>query len=242
MAFVYERVEGGGWTPPWLRHQNLARYQWAAGWVADKEVAEIGCGAGDGTRRLLAAGARHVDGFDVSVAAIASARRKHAIEGLRFEVASALALPAHDHAYDLVISLEAIEHVVDDAGFVSEARRVLRPGGRFLCSTPNRALTNPGTRSLDRPFNPHHIREYTGDELIALLRTRFDSVELLGQSNFSTRYRRALEVIGRLRPRAAVRLHQARKLLGMPLETLERHRPRLVPRGVEPEVLVAICT
>lgn len=242
MAFVYERVRGGGWVPPWLRHQNLARYQWAAGWVADREVAEIGCGAGDGTRLLRDAGARRVDGFDVSVDAIASARRQHVVQRLRFEVASALALPAADGAYDLVISLEAIEHVDDDAGFVSEVRRVLRRGGHFLCSTPNRALTNPGTRARDRPFNPHHVREYTADELAALLRTRFGSVELLGQSIFSTRYRRALATVGRRRPRLAVRLHQARKLIGMPFETLDRHRPRPVPRGVEPEVLVAICT
>ena len=74
MAFLHEKLRRGAWVPPWLAHQNAARYDWAATFVANATVAEIGCGSGHGARRLLDAGATRVDGFDVEPKSIDSAR------------------------------------------------------------------------------------------------------------------------------------------------------------------------
>lgn len=80
-------------------------------------------------------------------------------------------LPFEDESFDCVVSFQVIEHIRRDKEFVSEVYRVLKPGGRFIVSTPNRPM------SLTR--NPWHVREYTAEEFRALL-SIFPSVEALG--------------------------------------------------------------
>ena len=77
-----------------------------------------------------------------------------------------------DQSFDFVISFQVIEHIQDDHLFVKEIYRVLKPGGRFIFTTPNKKM------SLTR--NPWHIREYTVDELKSLLLNYFDEVDAKG--------------------------------------------------------------
>lgn len=80
-------------------------------------------------------------------------------------------LPFEDESFDYVVSFQVIEHIRRDKAFVAEVLRVLRKGGKFIVSTPNRPM------SLTR--NPWHVREYTAEELTALL-SGFSAVEALG--------------------------------------------------------------
>ena len=80
--------------------------------------------------------------------------------------------PIADESFDFVVSFQVIEHIVDDLGLVAEVARVLRPGGKFIVSTPNRAM------SLTR--NPWHIREYIASEFNGLLSRYFRYVEAAG--------------------------------------------------------------
>lgn len=75
-------------------------------------------------------------------------------------------------SFDYVLSFQSIEHIKDDFLFVSEVARVLRPGGKFIVSTPNKKM------SITR--NPCHYREYTIDEFKNLLRSYFKEVEAQG--------------------------------------------------------------
>ncbi|MEP7197479.1 MAG: class I SAM-dependent methyltransferase [Saprospiraceae bacterium] len=78
-----------------------------------------------------------------------------------------------DKSFDFVISFQVIEHIQDDQAYVREIQRVLKDGGQFILTTPNKL------QSLTR--NPWHIREYTGNELENLLLSKgFKSVEKLG--------------------------------------------------------------
>ena len=75
-------------------------------------------------------------------------------------------------SFDSVVSFQVIEHIEEDMEFVREVARVLRPGGKFVVTTPNAPM------SLTR--NPWHVREYTADELRNLLECYFSNVEIYG--------------------------------------------------------------
>ena len=80
-------------------------------------------------------------------------------------------LPFADNTFDYVVSFQVIEHIPNDRDFVAEVLRVLRHGGKFIVSTPNRPM------SLTR--NPWHVREYTAEQFASLL-SSFSSVERRG--------------------------------------------------------------
>ncbi len=75
-----------------------------------------------------------------------------------------------DAGFDLVVSVEVIEHVEADAKFVSEIARVLKPGGTFLLTTPN------GDWVENK--NPDHKRHYHKIELQRLLEGNFSDVKI----------------------------------------------------------------
>lgn len=94
------------------------------------------------------------------------------IKGVEIKESTVPPLPFADSSFDCVISFQVIEHIKDDKRFIEEVKRVLRPGGRFIVSTPNKEM------SLTR--NPWHIREYTLEEFRRLLSESFNDVEALG--------------------------------------------------------------
>lgn len=77
-----------------------------------------------------------------------------------------------DESVDTVICFQVIEHIKEDHRLMKEIRRVLRPGGCLVMTTPNK-LT-----SLTR--NPFHVREYTPREMQALVQTHFPGSEVQG--------------------------------------------------------------
>ena len=237
---VKERLSTGHWTPPWLRHQHEARYDWAAQRAANRRVLDAACANGYGSVVLARHGASLVMAVDVALEPLAESPPPS--ESVRMACASVTDLPFPDGAFDLIVSLETVEHVQNDAMYVSEMRRVLAADGVLICSTPNRRVLNPGRTLADAPFNRFHVREYTAVELESLLRRGFETVELYGQSAYRERYVSLLERIGRRLPMTAVRLHQFRKLAGIAFERRARHEPRALPfPGAEPEVLIAIA-
>lgn len=235
-----ERLALDRWASPWLRRQHLVRYQWASAFVQGARALDGACGTGYGDRILKQGGARQVDCVDYSREAFRAARRLGLGQGLNFVIADVTRLPLPGDFYDVVVSFETLEHV-EDRGFLAEVRRVLKPGGRFLCSTPNRELLSPGRSLRDRPVNPFHLREYSREEFDSLLRSFFTSVALFGQTRFSSRHARLMRWAGRKSPRLARRLHQMRNLLGFFGETRERHLPLPLPLEGEPEVLIGVC-
>jgi SAM-dependent methyltransferase len=127
---------------------------------------------------LTAAGACPI-GVDLQPEALAEARQ--AAPRARLLRADGMRLPLPDHALDLAVSFETIEHLPDAAALLVELRRVLRPGGCLVLSTPNRAFRG-------HTDNPFHVREFTGPELRDLLLSCFGQVDLYGQ-HVSSHYR-----------------------------------------------------
>jgi ubiquinone/menaquinone biosynthesis C-methylase UbiE len=241
MLQVPERFEVGRSFPPWVRYQHESRFAFSAGQVKGLTVADVACGDGSGGRQMLAGGVRRLDAFDISLPAVLAARRQLPGANCLCCAADACSLPVRDSTYDVVVSYETIEHLGDDHAFLNEVVRVLKPGGTFLCSTPNRDLLDPGISINDQPFNKFHVREYSFQKFKALLAPRFSSVVWLGQSMYSRRYITILAAVARLHPKAAVRLHQVRKMIKALGDTSMNHEPITVPQGFEPEIFLAIC-
>jgi SAM-dependent methyltransferase len=240
-----ERLALDRFASPWLRNQHLARYRWASGFAKDRLVLDAACGTGYGSRLMAEAGALQVTSLDFSPEAAREARRSGDLGFLHFVRADAARLPLREGAVDLYACFETIEHVEDDEALLREARRVLGPAGRLLCSTPNRDLLSPGLTLRDRPRNPYHVREYAIAEFRSLLARFFPRVELFGQTWFSARHARLLARAGETSNHLAVRLHQLRNLSGLPWESQLRHEPKPLehpPRDGAPEVVIGLCS
>ena len=158
-----------------LAAEHLVRYWWAAQAAVGADVLDAACGVGFGTRILAEGGAASATGVDLSEAAVSAARQR-AGELARFATADVAKLPLKTDSVDLVVCFETIEHVDHPERVIDEFRRVLRPEGALLISTPNRGVSPPG--------NPHHVHEYTSDELEAELRGAFANVSMRRQQSW----------------------------------------------------------
>jgi SAM-dependent methyltransferase len=138
-----------------------------------ERVLDLGCGAGRFVRVLAELGADPV-GVDVAAAAISRARVN--VPGGDFRLVEPDGtLPLGHGECDLVWCSETIEHVVDVGGLLSEARRVMRPGGRLLLTTPDHGRVKRTAIALTRfeaHFDPlgEHLRFFTRRSLAAALR------------------------------------------------------------------------
>ena len=156
--------------------EHLHRYFLARALCRGRDVLDVASGEGYGAA-LLAQTALSVIGVEVSAEAVAHAAEAYRQPNLRFLAGDARHLPLDDASVDTVVSFETIEHLYEHDQFLAEVRRVLRPGGRFIISSPERDTYSPSGSSA----NPYHVRELTTAEFSALLRDSFAHVRLLGQ-------------------------------------------------------------
>lgn len=164
--------------PYFILQSSLARYAWVGQLgLEGNSVLEVGCGSGYGTRYLLDQGAREVVGGDPSARAIAYAVQHYGKGRLHFLCLDGLRLPFRARAFDLVLSLEVLEHVSNAEALVAECHRVLKDNGTFICSTPNKAASSADRRT---PRARYHVREFYPGELRALLEHYFGEVSLHG--------------------------------------------------------------
>lgn len=160
-----------------IRYEHLHRYAFAATLCQASEVLDAACGEGYGSA-ILAREARRVVGIDLGEAAIEHARQRYGgLHNVTFEIADCTRLPFEDQSFDRVVSFETLEHLADQNGMLAEFRRVLRPRGLLILSSPDKAVY-----SDQQGFaNEFHVRELYRHELEALLGAHFPHYRLLGQ-------------------------------------------------------------
>lgn len=156
--------------------EHLHRYFLARHHARGKDVLDVASGEGYGAA-LLAQVARRVIGVEIDAAAVTHAARAYPRENLRFLRGDACAIPLATASVDLVTSFETIEHFYDHETFLAEIKRVLRPGGMLILSTPDRDITSPA----NTPPNPYHVHELTRDELRALVTRHFRHMAAFAQ-------------------------------------------------------------
>jgi 2-polyprenyl-6-hydroxyphenyl methylase/3-demethylubiquinone-9 3-methyltransferase len=143
--------------------------------LADKRALDIGCGAGLLCEPLARLGAS-VTGIDAAEENVAAARLHAQGAGLAIEYRHGDVAELGLEGFDLVTSMEVIEHVADKAAFVAALAAALAPAGLMILSTPNRTtqsrlLLVEGAERLGAiPRGTHHWDDFvTPEELDDLL-------------------------------------------------------------------------
>lgn len=143
--------------------------------LASKTALDVGCGAGLLCEPLARLGAA-VTGIDAAPENIEAANAHSALSGLEIDYRAGEISQQGLGQFDVVCSMEVIEHVTDPAAFVSELTRHLKPDGLMLLSTPNRTpasrlfLVEAAERLGQIPRGTHDWDQFlTPEELTALL-------------------------------------------------------------------------
>lgn len=204
---------------------HVARYEFAATFVAGRRVLDAGTGYGYGAALLAAAGAKSVVGVDLDAAVVAAAGELFRLPNVTYVADNCEELGRVAGPVDVVCSFENIEHLSAPESFLKAAARVLAPDGVLVCSTPDRAITPPFVDG--KPANPYHTHEWYADEFAALVGRHFERVEMLTQVRSGTaavRERAVEEVAKFLRRNVFVRLgHVLGRLVGGPPRFPEFH-------------------
>ena len=161
-----------------LEIEHKQRYQSILQLAQGKTVLDIASGEGYGTS-ILSSVAIQTIGVDINPQLVEHANKKYGGENIRFLHGSATAIPLDANTIDLVVSFETLEHISEQAQrqFILEVTRVLKPGGVFIVSTPNK--DNYTIRYSH--YNEFHVHELSRDGFEDLLKSRFRHVVLYDQ-------------------------------------------------------------
>jgi SAM-dependent methyltransferase len=156
--------------------EHLHRYLLGKNICRSKSVLDLACGEGYGSA-ILAEVASAVVGVDISADVVQHAKIKYMRPNLQFMVSSCIEIPLEDHSVDVVISFETLEHHDQHEEMMTQIKRVLRPSGVLLISTPDKY------RYSDLPSfkNQFHVKELYVHEFEELLGKRFKNCVFYGQ-------------------------------------------------------------
>jgi glycosyltransferase involved in cell wall biosynthesis/SAM-dependent methyltransferase len=172
-----ERLLPWDFQYPQNHYEHLQRYYFASQFAAGCSVLDLGSGEGYGAD-ILAAVAQETTGVDVSPETVEWANQKYKRSNLKFICGSATNVPIPGESiFDLVVCFEMIEHIADQEALLREVKRLLKPGGTFILSTPNKTVYS------DEPHyqNPFHVRELYIPQFKQLIESFFQHSFYIGQ-------------------------------------------------------------
>ena len=179
-------------TPYMCFQQHINRYHFASHLCKNKLVLDVACGTGYGSDYLIKNGAKNVTGLDISAEAIDYAKYNYKNPNLTFIVGDATKLPFKNEYFDIIVSFETIEHINEYKKFLEECKRVLKKGGVFVCSTPNKRFNS---KFLKKQLNPFHVIEFYPEEFQILMNNYFHDTKLYGQYNINV-FKRKFIIFG----------------------------------------------
>ena len=159
-----------------IRLEHYHRYAVVQDLVSGKEVLDVACGEGYGST-FMAEVARTVVGVDISHEAVQYASSTYQKPNLSFRQGSATDLDFADASFDVVVSFETIEHLMEQDRMLAEIRRVLRPDGLLVISSPNRPIYSEESGE----HNEFHVKELDFNEFDELLKKQFRTIQYFGQ-------------------------------------------------------------
>lgn len=143
----------------------FARYQQVLKHIprdSSLKILDIGCGEGVLLNLIFKKTAASVIGVDPETQ---PASKDQPIKIIK---ATAYKLPFKNNSFDIVISTEVIEHLKIPTKMLSEIKRVLKPKGKAIITTP--------IKLFEKPEDPLHVQEFTTSQLQKLLKKHFSKV------------------------------------------------------------------
>lgn len=162
--------------------EHLARYDFACRYVSPGPLLDIASGTGYGCAYLQADCKAHVVGIDIDRTSALEAHKAYPDPRITFMVGDGTAIPFQANTFKTITCLETLEHIQDDARFLSELARVLRSDGICVLSATNRLYSQKHEIRY-----PYHVREYDESELLQLLSSFMQPVQIFYQG-FEERY------------------------------------------------------
>ncbi len=159
-----------------IQLEHVHRYLLAGEYAQDKEVLDIACGEGFGSA-ILAKSALRVVGVDIAAEAVKHAAWRYRLDNVEFRQGSCAAIPLDNGSIDLAVSFETIEHHDEHKAMMAEIKRVLRPEGVLIISSPDKKEYSV----LPNYRNPFHVRELFKEEFVDLIQAYFKNMVLVSQ-------------------------------------------------------------
>lgn len=168
---VFRRSQGA--QSKWHHH----KFEFVRSRLGDcKDHLDIGCGPGTFIGMLDED--KRSTGVDVSIPQVLYAQKTYGSTARQFrQILPGQPLPFDDKTFDAVTLIEVIEHIDRQQGLavLKEARRLLRPGGRVIVTTPNYASAWPAVEAILNKvsrvsYEDQHIAKYSGRLLDVLFK------------------------------------------------------------------------
>jgi SAM-dependent methyltransferase len=192
-----ERLYIGYQSSEEIVKEHLDRYKFAKShFKSDFVVLDAACGTGYGSK-ILSEAAKKVIGLEKSRHAIAWAKKSYQKANIEFRQADLnkpLDLP--DNYFDAIVSFETLEHIANQENMLIEFKRVLKPKGLLIISTPDREIITDKAGTI----NKFHIKELSKKEFLSLLSKYFQLDSLYGQMKYipPSSIKRAIKLIAKL--------------------------------------------
>lgn len=156
-------------------HEHIERYNFALNYCRNKNVLDIACGIGYGSKILKSNKSKKIVSADISSKALSIANK---LAKSNYILMDASTMSLIEGTFDVVCSFETIEHLKNHQKFLEEIKRVLRPNGILIISTPTKEFWSPYS---DKPANPFHMKEFSIKEFYKIIQNNFKIINIYGQ-------------------------------------------------------------
>ncbi len=143
-----------------LKHQYA--YILASKYI-NKEISVLEIGSGDGYgANLLSKTNASITALEIDEESVEIAKIRYNKPNIKFEIYDGYNINYPDHSFDVIISFQVIEHIDDVETYLKNIKKLLKPNGTFIVTTPSRTYR---LTEGQKPWNKFHLKEYNAKAL-----------------------------------------------------------------------------